>query len=180
MIAGIVSMRYAKALFAFAQANNEASKVYSEMLQVSNTFEQLPAFKSMLQNPVLSDDKKVNLIVKAGSIDDTPTLSLRRFADLLARKQRINSLQSIALTFGDLYREDKGIIRGKLTLPVATEKHITAKLQQWIEKRTQTKVDFEVCIDPEIEGGFIIEYDTYRLDVSVRSKLNYIKRALTS
>ena len=35
-------------------------------------------------------------------------------------------------------------------------------------------VEFETEVNPDIIGGFILEYDTYRMDASVKSKLNSI------
>lgn len=33
-------------------------------------------------------------------------------------------------------------------------------------------VEFKTKVDPGVIGGFILEYDTYRMDASVRTKLN--------
>lgn len=48
------------------------------------------------------------------------------------------------------------------------------RLRQLVESKTNGNVEFETEIKPEILGGFIIEYDTYRMDVSVKSQLNSI------
>jgi F-type H+-transporting ATPase subunit delta len=34
-------------------------------------------------------------------------------------------------------------------------------------------------VNPDLIGGFILEYDTYRLDASVKSKLNTILNQLS-
>ena len=39
-------------------------------------------------------------------------------------------------------------------------------------------VEFETEVNPDIIGGFILEYDTYRMDASVKSKLNSILNTL--
>ena len=49
-----------------------------------------------------------------------------------------------------------------------------AKMKQMVESRTQGTVEFQTEIDPEIIGGFILEYDTYRMDASVQSQLRNI------
>ena len=41
-----------------------------------------------------------------------------------------------------------------------------------IKKKTNGTVEFETKVDPEIIGGLILEYDTYRMDASVKSELN--------
>lgn len=43
-----------------------------------------------------------------------------------------------------------------------------------VQARTKGSVEFNTEIDPDIIGGFILEYDTYRLDASVKAKLNSI------
>jgi F-type H+-transporting ATPase subunit delta len=43
-----------------------------------------------------------------------------------------------------------------------------------VESKTNGTVEFETEVDPDIIGGFILEYDTFRMDASVKSKLNTI------
>ena len=43
-----------------------------------------------------------------------------------------------------------------------------------VESKTNGTVEFETEVNPEIIGGFILEYDSYRMDASVKSKLNSI------
>ena len=39
-------------------------------------------------------------------------------------------------------------------------------------------LEFETEVNPDIIGGFILEYDTYRMDASVKAKLNNILNTL--
>ena len=43
-----------------------------------------------------------------------------------------------------------------------------------VEDKTQGSVEFNTKIDNELIGGFILEYDDYRMDASVKSKLRGI------
>ena len=47
-------------------------------------------------------------------------------------------------------------------------------MKQMVERKTHGTVEFNTEVDPDILGGFILEYDTYRMDASVKSKLNSI------
>ena len=51
-------------------------------------------------------------------------------------------------------------------------------MRQMVEKRTNGTVEFTTDVDPEILGGFILEYDTYRMDTSVKSQLSNILKQL--
>ena len=51
-------------------------------------------------------------------------------------------------------------------------------MRQLVESKTNGTVEFETEVNPDIIGGFILEYDTFRMDASVRSKLNNILNTL--
>lgn len=51
---------------------------------------------------------------------------------------------------------------------------IEQKLRKLVESKTNGTVEFEAATNPDVIGGFILEYDTYRLDLSVKSRLNAI------
>ena len=52
------------------------------------------------------------------------------------------------------------------------------KMRSMVESKTNGTVEFETEVNPDIIGGFILEYDTYRMDASVRNRLNTILTAL--
>jgi len=52
------------------------------------------------------------------------------------------------------------------------------KMRKVVEAKTQGTVEFETQVDPDIIGGFVLEYDTYRMDASVKSRLNDILNTL--
>ena len=47
-------------------------------------------------------------------------------------------------------------------------------MRKMVESRTNGTVEFATEVNPDIIGGFILEYDTYRMDASVKTKLNSI------
>lgn len=49
---GIISMRYAKALLAYAREHKAERVVYKELKALSQSFETHPALKKTLDNPV--------------------------------------------------------------------------------------------------------------------------------
>ena len=80
-------------------------------------------------------------------------------------------MQFIANSYITLYRRQKKLIRAKLSTATSVSSATEQKLRKLVESKTNGTVDFETEINPEIIGGFILEYDTYRLDMSVKSKL---------
>ena len=52
------------------------------------------------------------------------------------------------------------------------------KMRQIVQNRAKGTVEFLTEVNPDIIGGFILEYDTYRLDASVQSQLRDILKTL--
>ena len=88
-------------------------------------------------------------------------------------------LQFIANSYITLYRKQKNIIRGKLTTATAVKPEAEYKMRQMVESKTNGAVEFETEVNPDIIGGFILEYDTYRMDASIKNKLKTILTALS-
>ena len=175
---GIVSVRYAKALLRFATENKEEQLVYAEMENLSATFLKVQALQPALLNPVLTNVQKTQLLTSACVGNGKITKSTKRFIELVTEKKRADLMMFIANTYMTLYRKSKGIIKGCLTVPTEISENVSKRLQQIIESKTSNQVEFEVRVDEEIGGGFILDYDTYRLDASLRTQLNELKRAL--
>lgn len=51
-------------------------------------------------------------------------------------------------------------------------------MRQIVQNRAKGTVEFLTEVNPDIIGGFILEYDTYRLDASVQSQLRDILKTL--
>lgn len=175
---GIVSVRYAKALLRFATDNKEEQRVYTEMETLATTLMKVQALQPALLNPVVSNEQKNSLLMAACAEAGNASTSTRRFIELVTLKKRAELMLFIAHAYISLYRKSKGIIKGRLTVSAPISKNIAQRLQQIIESKTSSKIEFETSVDEAIEGGFILDYDTYRLDASLRTQLKELKRAL--
>ena len=169
---GVVSVRYARALIKSATELKNEDQVYADMQTLVESYIQVPDLRFTIDNPMLSKDKKETLLVTAlgaGHAD----LS-KRFVQLVLKEDRQSALQFMAASYITLYRKQKNITRGKLTTAVAVSEATEQKMKQMVESKTKGTVEFKTEVDPSILGGFILEYDTYRMDASVKSKLNNI------
>ncbi len=175
---GIVSVRYAKALLRFAAANGEEESVYKEMCLLADTFVSLPQLHAAMLNPVLTAAQKAALLSEACTPGGRTTASTARFINLVTDKKRAGIMMFIANSYAGLYRKDKHIVRGRLVVPAEVSDNISRKLRSIVENRTDSHVDFEVAVDSSIGGGFILEYDNYRLDASLKTQLEQVRREL--
>jgi len=171
---GMISKRYAKALLQYAGDNKSEDTVYSEMKKLASIFAREPKLRMAMDNPMLNADDKMELIkIAAGG---KPSAELIRFMELVLKNKREKFLQNIALSYIDLYCEKKDINTGKLITATPVDSSVTEKMKGLLKQIKAGTLDFETSVDPDIEGGFILYIDDYRLDASVRTQLKRIKQ----
>ena len=164
---GVISVRYARALLKSATDAKIEQQVYAEMQQIAKSYIEVPQLRSTIDNPMLSKDKKQALLLTAAGRE--PSDLMKAFISLVLKEDRESVMQFIANSYVTLYRQQKNVIRGRL---------IEQKMRQMVESKTNGTVEFEAQVNPDIIGGFILEYDTYRMDASVKTKLNSILNTL--
>lgn len=169
---GVISVRYARALLKSAMEQKLDDQVYREMQTLSASYLQVPDLRFTIDNPMLSKDKKQLLLETA--CGQHPSALTGRFITLVLKEGRESTLQFMAASYITLYRKQKNITRGKLTTAVAVSPMTEEKMKQMVERKTQGTVEFNTEVNPDIIGGFILEYDTYRMDASVKTKLSAI------
>ena len=173
---GVISVRYARALLKSATEKKVGDLVYKDMLTLSESYVRVPQLRFTIDNPMLSKDKKKLLILTACGAEQQALTE--RFIDIVLSEDRESILQFMANSYITLYRQKKNVIRGRLITATAVSQATEQKMRQMVESRTNGTVEFESEVDPDIIGGFILEYDTYRMDASVKSKLNSILNTL--
>ncbi|NDW10615.1 F0F1 ATP synthase subunit delta [Dysgonomonas sp. 520] len=176
MNSGLISTRYARALFEYASDKRMEDTVFNEMKRLYAAFDGENNLRTILDNPVLLNSDKFELIKTAagGKVSDI----FERFIDLVLHQRREFQLQSICLVYMDLYRDHKNISVGRLVTASAIDKTTEDKIKRLVNTKQGGTLEFETLVDPKIDGGFILYIDTYRLDASVATQLKKIKEQL--
>ena len=173
---GVISMRYARALLKSATDQKLEDAVYQDMMTVAKSYLDVPALRHTIDNPMLSKDQKEALLIVAAG--EKPCQLTKAFIALVLKEDRENVMQFMANSYITLYRKQKNVIRGKLITAARVSAQTEQKMRQMVESKTNGTVEFETEVNPDIIGGFILEYDTFRMDASVKSKLNNILNTL--
>lgn len=174
MYIGIVSVRYAKALLAYANDSGVEDAVYEEALRLKDSFALVPELRQAMENPVLPSEVKLKLIVEAAG--GKVTKELKRFAQLVLQEKREKFLQFMVNSYVGLYRKQKNISIGKLTAAFPMAPEVVERIRKIVVSRTGGTAEFTTKVDPALQGGFIFEIGTYRLDASVASQMRRVKR----
>ena len=174
MNTGAISVRYARALLMFANEAGVAKQVYQEALTLRKSFREVPALKAALEKPVMTRENKLSVLVQAagGNISK----QMQKFFSLVMEEKREKFLININQCFIDLYRKQEKIRVGKLTTAVPIAPEEVDRIRKIVVESAGGTAEFATKVDPSIEGGFIFEINTYRLNASGADQMRRIKQ----
>ena len=169
---GLISVRYARALLKAGIEASVSDRVYSDMLTVTEKLCQGAAAQGYHRQSDAVETAEGRLADSCGR--GAPCELTRTFFGLVLKEGRERIMQFIANSFITLYRKHNNLISAKLTTATTLDSQTEAKLRRLVESKTNGTVEFKTDVKPELIGGFVLEYDTYRMDASVKSQLNTI------
>jgi F-type H+-transporting ATPase subunit delta len=176
MDSGIISTRYAKAIYKYAAGSGDETRLYEEMKTLSKQFPALPELNKVLENPIISSEEKIKLLTTA--VGEKASETCRNVFRVIVENGRASYMQHIALVYDQVYRKEKNIVLVKLTtVNKATEEEKESMVKLISNSKTE-QVDFAVETDADIIGGFVLEVEDFRLDASVKNQLNRLKLEL--
>jgi F-type H+-transporting ATPase subunit delta len=174
---GAISRRYAKALFLYAKKHHKEKEVFHESVTLAQSFAQHRALERCLGNVVLNSERKEALIEACAG--GNASEEFKRFIRLVIAKKREPLLQLICLTYQDLYYREVRLLDVHLTTAKDLDAATTEKIVQKLLQHTGQTIQLHASANPKIIGGFVLRWDTYRLDTSVRTNLKRIQKNLT-
>ena len=174
MYIGIISIRYARALLTFANDTGQATFVYPEALTLYRNVQEIGELRRLMDEPILTREEKLDILTKAsgGNLSDT----MYKFLTLVLKNKREKFLMYILQSFIELYRKQEKIRVGKLTTAVPIAPEEVERIRRIVVDHAGGTAEFTTKVDPSIEGGFIFEINTYRLNASVADQMRRIRQ----
>lgn len=170
---GVVSRRYAKALYEYAKEHNAQVAVYENMKQLKGVLREAKELPVMLKNPSLTCSEKVALVCSA----IRATTVFEHFIALVVKNGREDMLLYIAYAYIEIYRKENNVVAMKVTTAVPMPGHLFDKVER-VVARENASVEVKNIVDESIIGGFLCEADNVRLDASVSNQLARIRKKL--
>ncbi len=167
--------RYAKSLVDLAVERNQLEAVYKDMQYLQAVCKTSPQFVSVLRSPVISADKKQNILsaITDGKVSDLTAL----FNKLLISKTREEYIPEIIAAFIGLYNDMKGIHTVKLTTATPISEDVKQSIVSKIKAETSLQhIELETSVKEELIGGFVLEFNNNLVDASIERDLRDIKK----
>ncbi len=175
-----VARRYAAALLMLAQERNVTENVASDAQAVLQLGKASAPFRNLLRSPIIYRDKKQR-ILRLIFRTQLNELTLR-FIDILLRKRREQYMLEVFDAYLQLYKAERKIAEVMVYLPFGRAEKLLESFKQWVTTlpplRDAKVLQLHSTVDERLIGGFIIEFEGYKLDQSVRTQLDSLRKTL--
>lgn len=173
---GIVSARYAKALYQSGEDENITESIRNDITLLIDLMKDSEEFNYILNSPVLKENKK-NEIIRELFTGKIMQLTLDFLLLLISNKREL-LLNRICHAYLQLYKKEKGITEGKIITAQALEINHHQEINKYINQLFKIDVELNEIVDPGLIGGFKLILNDTQIDASISSKLKKIKSEL--
>lgn len=170
-----IASRYAKSLIDLAQELNKLEEVKGDMAGFEKALESRDLYL-LFKSPIVSSAKKAE-IVKAIFGGKLGELTMN-FILLLVKKGREPYFPEVVNEF----LEQNKTIDQVTTIKITTAEKVDDKVLEAIKVEflksvnTDNNIEVKTAINPDLIGGFVVEFGDRLYDASVRHKLQNLKK----
>ncbi len=174
-----VANRYARSLVTISREDDTLDQVHQDALKFLEITQQNRDVTLAFSNPVISQEKKLNLARKI--FQNLVSARTLKFIELVIKHQRGSLLVPIFKRIVHQYKTIKGIVDAKVQAPVELDDAIQDQLKKLVQQtigEAANTVNLETHKNPDMLGGFKLQFEDKLLDKSVDTQLKNIRQAL--
>ncbi|KAM3160624.1 ATP synthase subunit 5, mitochondrial [Lachancea thermotolerans] len=173
---------YATALFTAAAKTTSVEAASKSLSQLTETVTKDSKLTSILANPALSANDRAIVVDTLAKSQPNIDQSVANLLKVLGENNRLSLFPDVSVQFTKLTDAYNGLIQATVT----TAQPLDSKLFKRVEKALagsklvgQGKtLKLENVVDPEIQGGLIVEVADRTVDLSISSKINKLNQLL--
>jgi F-type H+-transporting ATPase subunit delta len=129
----------------------------------------------VLRNPQLDSSAKAHILSDLAG-DDEPLF--KNFLLLVAEKGRAGEIVEIAHEFERLMAREERRLTVELTTARELSEDEAKSIVSQIETAAGRKVEATRTVDPDLIGGIVLQAGEYRVDASIRGRLERLRQEL--
>lgn len=164
--------RYTEALFNIIK-DKDYNLLFNQISIILNELEHNNEFRTFMFHPIVSvEDKKATLHEIFKNFDNT----ILNFISLLIDENRLDCLDEIKEVLEVKINNANNIKMAQITLAHEPSDEIKNLIKSRIENKLQSKVKLDFNYNENIIGGMIIRVKDTMVDLSVKNKIENIKK----
>jgi F-type H+-transporting ATPase subunit delta len=166
---------YAEALFEATLEQGRLEKVREDLGDFVAAVDAVPELEALLTNPEIDSGQRRAAL--EGVLEGADEL-VRNFVLLTAEKHRADQIREFFREFERLVAERERRLEVELTTAVELSGEEAKTILSQIEKAAGRTVEATRSVDPDLVGGFILQAGSFRVDASVRGRLERLRHEL--
>lgn len=167
---------YGDALYSLAMEENCPDEVLEGLSAAVTAFEENPGYLTLVQNPALPKEERLELLDKALAGVHPYVGNLLK---LLCRRSALNLAGGALEQFKDLLYEQRGILPVEAVSAVPLTPVQQEALRDKLAAKTGKTILLENRVDPSVLGGIKLRYEGKELDGTAAGRLAALRRTLT-
>ena len=175
-MAGLISRRYAEALFRLAVEKDCVDKYDSQVRLVREALSCDSEVIRVINNPQISSDVKLKILISA--FKDSADDDILGLLSVVFRKNRESELTDILDTFLSKVRDYKGFITAEVESAAALDDKRLEQIKNKLSDKLNKQVEIEAKVVPELIGGLKITVSGQVIDSSIKSQIDSMKKVL--
>ncbi|SCU88481.1 LAFA_0E12948g1_1 [Lachancea sp. 'fantastica'] len=173
---------YATALFTAAAKTTSVESAAKSLTQLSQTVSKDAKLGSILNNPALSAQDRALVVETLSKSQPDLDASVANLLKVLGENNRLDLFNDVNAQFAKLTDAYNGLVQATVT----TAQPLDSKLFKRVEKALGASslvgqgktLKLENVVDPEIQGGLVVELADRTVDLSISSKINKLNQLL--
>lgn len=172
-----VAATYAEALYGAASDKDAVAAVAADLAGFRDALAGSPDLAAVLGSPDIETTKQ-KAIVGALAKEANPLVA--RFLETLVERGRIGQVADIAAAFAARVAKAEGRIEVEAVTAIPLTDDLRQAIVAKVAADTGQKVTLQEKVDPDLVGGLVLRAGGIAVDASVRSRLDQLRRTLTS
>ena len=149
--------------------------MHEALADFAKAIEETPELRAVLRNPQLDPVAKSGILADLAG-DDEPLF--KNFLLLVAEKGRAGEVEDIAHEFERLVAREERRLTVELTTARELSDDEASAIVGQIEEAAGRKVEATRTVDPDLVGGIVLQAGSFRVDASVRGRLERLRQTL--
>ena len=168
-----LASRYAQALYDFSAETGNVETVYHDILHIQEIVSAHKELKTILESPVIQQDKKQNVIREV--FQNHLCETTYTFFSLIVKKRREPQLLLICTQFVKIYYKNHNIKEAHITSTLPLSEKMVQYIKDYLEKDSPYTFIIRTAVDSKLIGGLVIKIDDFHYDASIQAKINKLK-----
>lgn len=171
-----IAREYGEALYELAGDEGIRPQLYQELDTLIACFKEQHDFIRLLGSRNIDCLERIKIVDETFGEKAHPYIV--NFMKLLIERGKIEAFEDCAKWFRQRYNDDFGIVEARVTTAVELSEEALNGLMMKLEAVSGKKVRIIRNIDPTLIGGVRVEMNGRRIDNTIQSRLDRLKRSL--